>query len=288
MIQDINTSAPWSQFRNKTKIKTLRRAFKQGGTYSSTYLFYLLYLSLYFKKKKRKERAELKRKNKMSSTSLSRQLEQLRASSQVSKYQLSKDDGVSVASLGPNILDVQLGGEQLLLLAKEAVNDLSLICPIIGSFKSLIFKDDPDDLTCDDLDELVDDEKKLEDLLLFLTPYLLKKSTQYLMQYLITKHKIHHNYAEVLFFSTLPFYEYSIFNLIVEAIPNQFAKSQAEEEYPKWAENFRQACHPATLVGLTRHLASNPGFFKFFCQIFTQKILRSHVKRYIYLLRNRP
>ena len=217
----------------------------------------------------------------MSSTSLSRQLEQLRASSQVSKYQLSKDGGVSVASLGPNILDVQLGGEQLLLLAKEAVQDLSLMCPIIGSFKSLIFNNDSDDFMCDDLDEFVDDEKKLEDLLLLLTPYLLKKSTQYLMQYLITKHKIHHNNAEVLFFSTLPYYEYSIFTLIVEAIPNQFAKSQAEEEYPKWAENFRQACHPATLVGLTRHLASNPGFFKFFCQIFTQKILRSHVKRYL-------
>ena len=122
-------------------------------------------------------------------------------------------------------------------------------------------------------------EKSLEDLLIILSPFILKKSTQYLLQYLISKHKVHHNHAEILFFSTIPCYEYAIFNSIMEAIPNQFAKSTAEEEYPKWVENFKQACHPATTIGLTRHLASDPGFFKFFCQIFVQKIFKKHVKK---------
>ena len=97
---------------------------------------------------------------KMASTSLSRQLEQLRASSQVSKYQSSKDGGVSLASLGPSILEgVQLGGEQLTLLAKEAVQELSLSCPIIMSFRDVIFKDDPDDLMPDDADVDMEDSK---------------------------------------------------------------------------------------------------------------------------------
>lgn len=97
---------------------------------------------------------------KMASTSLSRQLEQLRASSQVSKYQSSKDGGVSLASLGPSILEgVQLGGEQLTLLAKEAVQELSLTCPVISSFRDIIFKDDPDDLMPDDADVDMEDGK---------------------------------------------------------------------------------------------------------------------------------
>ena len=217
----------------------------------------------------------------MASTSLSRQLEQLRASSQASKFQPTKDGSVSVASLGPNILDIQLGGEQLTLLAKKAVQDLSSICPIVADFKTLIFKDDPYDLMPDDVDEKWLGDSTLDDLLYLLTPHVLKRETQYLLQYLISRHKIHQDHSEALFFTTLPHYEYSIFHSIVEAIPSQFAKSQAEEEYPKLFENFKEACHPSTLIGLTRHLASDSGFFKFFCQTFVQKILRNHVKKYV-------
>ena len=70
-------------------------------------------------------------------TSLARQLEQLRATAVDSQPQKS-----TVAQLGPNLLNVQLSGEQLTLLAKDAFAKLCDLCPSIGSFKGDIFKDD--------------------------------------------------------------------------------------------------------------------------------------------------
>lgn len=216
------------------------------------------------------------------STSLSRQLEQLRTSSQAASAQPSKDGAASVASLGPCLLDTQLGGEQLTLLAKEALQQLSAKCPVIGSFATVLFRDDPDDVMPDDYDEdmsTADKKTTVEDLLFLLTPYVLERPAQYVLQYLVTKHKVHQKHAETLFFSTIPYYDYAIFNRIVDALPLRFGKAHAEEEFPRWVETFKHACHPATTVGLVRHLASDPGFFKLVCHMFVQKLLRSHVRR---------
>jgi hypothetical protein len=59
----------------------------------------------------------------------------------------------------------------------------------------------------------------LEDLLFLLSPHILAKPTQYLLQYLISKLKIHRKYPETLFFVTLPYNQYAIFNKIVECLP---------------------------------------------------------------------
>ena len=59
----------------------------------------------------------------------------------------------------------------------------------------------------------------LEDLLFLLSPHLLSKQAQYLLQYLLTKHKIHRKHPETLFFASLPFYEFAVFNKIVESLP---------------------------------------------------------------------
>ena len=72
------------------------------------------------------------------STSLSRQLEQLRTSSQVSSTR--KDGATSVAALGPNILNVDLGSEELTVVAKEGLHELSISCPVLGRYESLLFK----------------------------------------------------------------------------------------------------------------------------------------------------
>ena len=74
----------------------------------------------------------------MATTSLARQLEQLRATT-TSDPQQQK---FSVAQQGPNILSVQLSGEQLTLLAKDAFAQLSDTCPTIAQFKNAIFKGD--------------------------------------------------------------------------------------------------------------------------------------------------
>jgi hypothetical protein len=215
------------------------------------------------------------------STSLARQLEQLRTSAQVSS-QLSRDGGASLAALGPNILETQLGGEQLTLLAKEAIQELSMVCPILEKFQPAIFRDDPDDVVPDDEGDVAMEDgafENVEDVLYLLTPYMLKRPAQCLLQYLLTKHKVHVKHPEALFFSTLPYYEYAIFNRIVEALPIRPGKAHAEEEFPRWVEHFKHACHPATTIGLNRHVASDPGFFKLICHVFVQKLLRSHVPR---------
>ena len=73
----------------------------------------------------------------MATTSLARQLEQLRATTTVEPQKLS------VAQQGPNILSgVQLSGEQLTLLAKDAFEKICDTCPSVAHFKNAIFKGD--------------------------------------------------------------------------------------------------------------------------------------------------
>lgn len=72
----------------------------------------------------------------MATTSLARQLEQLRATT-------VEPQKLSVAQQGPNILSgVQLSGEQLTLLAKDAFEKICDICPSVAHFKNAIFQGD--------------------------------------------------------------------------------------------------------------------------------------------------
>ena len=103
---------------------------------------------------------------------------------------------------------------------------------------------------------------------------------KYLLQYMVARHGVHVKYAETLLFSLIPYYEYTIFHRMVNALPTRFGKATAEEEFPRWVENFKHACHPATSVGLVRHVASDSGFFKLFCHVWVQKLLRNHISRY--------
>jgi hypothetical protein len=73
----------------------------------------------------------------MATTSLARQLEQLRATT------VDPQKQSSVAQQGPNILSgVQLSGEQLTLLAKDAFEKICDVCPSVAHFKNAIFKGD--------------------------------------------------------------------------------------------------------------------------------------------------
>ena len=73
----------------------------------------------------------------MATTSLARQLEQLRASTVNPDFQKQ-----SVAQQGPNILSAQLSVEQLTLLAKDAFAQICDICPTVFQFKSKVFSGD--------------------------------------------------------------------------------------------------------------------------------------------------
>ena len=255
--------------KKKIKIKTLRR-----GHRTSTETLLRLRVAV------EKEKVLIEWfKTFIMSTSLSRQLEQLRT---VSQTQVPvKDGATSIASLGPNLLETQLGAEQLTLLAKEALETLASTCPVLGNYRSVLFKDDPHDPLPEEDEEMDEVEKEIEDLLFLLSPFLLKPPAQYLLQYMVARHGVHVKYAETLLFSLIPYYEYTIFHRMVNALPTRFGKATAEEEFPRWVENFKHACHPATSVGLVRHVASDLGFFKLFCHVWVQKLLRHHISRYI-------
>jgi len=68
--------------------------------------------------------------------------------------------------------------------------------------------------------------RSLEDLLILLSPHFLSKPAQYLLQYLLAKHKIHRKHPETLFFASVPFYEFAIFNKIVECLPMREASTR--------------------------------------------------------------
>ena len=207
-------------------------------------------------------------------TSLSRQLEQLRTSAPVESSQ-SKDGGSTVSSLGPNIINVHLTSEELDVLSKEAIQELTIVCPVFRDYQNLLFPDDDDRMAIDDDAP----SRTLEDLLFLLTPHLSRPAAQYILQLLVTKHKVHVNYPETLLFSVIPYFEKTLFNRVVEALPVRFGKARAEEEFPRWVENFKAACHPATKVGIVRHLASDQGFFKLFCHMYVHKLLRNHIQK---------
>ena len=116
------------------------------------------------------------------STSLARQLEQLRTST----TQSTKPGTTSLASTGPNILDLkneqELSIEQLELFAKDAFKQLAGNVQIVEKFQRLVFKDDTneeDDIEMDDVTTVT-----IENLIVILSPYLRQKSVQFLLQYL--------------------------------------------------------------------------------------------------------
>ena len=212
------------------------------------------------------------------STSLARQLEQLRTSSSKS----TKPGTTSLASTGPSILDLkseqELSYEQLEILAKEAFNKLAgsltletRSIQVLEKFKCLVFKDDrTDDSDHDMVDET---EITLENLLIILSPYVCQRPVQFLLQYLLNNYKLNETCTELLFFTSLQHYEYTVFGRIVESLP---MIRSAEESRPRWVEHFRTACHPATTIGLHRHLACDRGFFSLLCEKFIS-VARNHV-----------
>ena len=207
----------------------------------------------------------------MSSTSLARQLEQLRTSSSKS----TKPGISSLASSGPSILDLkneqELSLEQLEILAKEAFKQIAGSINVLEKFKCLVFQDERKN--DDDVD--MEDEVKitLENLLVILSPYLRQRFAQFLLQYLLNKYKIHETYTELFLFISLQHYEFTIFGRIVESLP---MLRSSEESRPRWVEHFRSACHPATTIGMHRHLACDKGFFSLLCEKFTY-IANNHV-----------
>jgi hypothetical protein len=111
------------------------------------------------------------------------------------------------------------------------------------------------------VDERLDDRLEsecVEELLFLLSSYLLMKPAQWVLQYMVIKHKVHYKYAELFFFCVLPYYEYDIYAkslLAIDTIPGG-------SEYPNWFIKFKAQCAPTTKLALYRHTAADKGFLK--------------------------
>ncbi len=215
------------------------------------------------------------------STSLSRQLQQLRASAPASTLTSASAAASSdLFSQGPFLID---GHEEL---------DLnSLRQHARAAFNRLAESGDAGHAALDDrmrrrlqLDEFGDDEDAMDededddgpswqaDLLLLLSPSSLSAPTQMLLQWLVTRHRVHESHGEELLAALLPYYEYRVFARAVDAVAGgKMNRKDAGAggdrcRGPGWLAAFREACHPATTIGLRRHLAADRGFFALVCQ----------------------
>ena len=71
--------------------------------------------------------------------------------------------------------------------------------------------------------EILDDDDEMsgedgqdwkEDFLLLLTPFALSKPAQLVLQWMLSKHKIHETHPEILIWAILPYYEFKLFNKV--------------------------------------------------------------------------
>ena len=210
-------------------------------------------------------------------TSLSLQLNQLRtASNEKSRLDAAVDEGARILGGNASLDPVVLEG-----VAEKGFQELLDHCPPLRDFKKKIFEDEAE----------AEDEFWKEDLLLLLSPFMLRESCQFVVQFLVTRHSFHLSHPEACVLSALPYYSYNLFHNLVALVPALSGIQSSSPQYPQWLTHFREQCHPCTKIGLTKHLAKDYGFFKMLCEFILKA--EKHQRRYvccythfIYLLRH--
>lgn len=179
-------------------------------------------------------------------TSLSRQLEQLRSVSSTAVFashqdghakprqSRRKDDDYLLALQGVWILGDHDGlhpvdRDQVAALAFEAFESLSSEHPQLFQRFRKFFAAAAADI------EEPDDQNELEELLVLLSPFMLKKPVQFILQHLLHTKEPHLKCPEVLLASALPHLEYKIFNKIVNCLP---IRASAHDLYPRYLKRI--------------------------------------------------
>ena len=114
--------------------------------------------------------------------------------------------------------------------------------------------------------------------LTLICPHILNKHCQWLLQWLVIRHKVsphrsllhfnHHacsvqvhiNCPGWLVFTLLPYYSYKIYAAVLQTVDPSIRREGGEAA---WLGGFQQTCVPTSQPGLHRHLASSPAFFRF-------------------------
>jgi len=114
-------------------------------------------------------------------------------------------------------------------------------------------------------------EELVEDCVIRLCPHLLLRPAQLLLQWLVTRHKVHISHPEVLVFSVLPHHTYSIYQAVLSSLPPATVASLP------WLAKFLQTAVPTTPPTLHRQVATSPAFLRFLCSQLS--LLSSHLAR---------
>ena len=110
-------------------------------------------------------------------------------------------------------------------------------------------------------------EKLVAECLTSLCPHLLLKHAQWVLQWLVTKHKVHMNNPSMLVFTVMPYYSYQIYQTVLNCIDVTLKHTKPGSD---WLAEFKQNCVPTTQVALHRHTASNPAFLRFMCSTMVE------------------
>jgi len=196
-------------------------------------------------------------------TSLARQLASLRTPGSV-----SSSLPVSVYS-GPFLFPEAETEHSSLASLKECVAEsLSLLCvqdPSLARYSVLL--------------EMEEDEEEAEqmvtDCLTSICPHLLLRPAQWMLQWLVTRHKVHMTSPSWLVFTVLPYYSYQIYQTVLQCVDSTIKQTKPGTE---WLVQFKQNCFPTTQLGLHRHTSSNPAFLRFLCDSMVE--LNKHLAKY--------
>jgi len=196
-------------------------------------------------------------------TSLARQLASLRTPGSV-----ASSLPLSVYS-GPFLFPEAESEHSSISSLKECVSEsLSQLCvqdPSLARYSVLL--------------EMEEGEEEAENLvgecLTGLCPHLLQRPAQWMLQWLVTRHKVHMNNPSTLVFTVLPYYTYQIYQAVLACVDSTVKQA---EPGSGWLAQFKQNCVPTTQLGLHRHTAASPAFLRLLCNSMVE--LGKHLAKY--------
>ena len=115
-----------------------------------------------------------------------------------------------------------------------------------------------------------EDEELVGDCLQRLSPVLLMRPAQFLLQWLVTRHRVHLNQPGALVFAALPHHTYRIYQAVIDCLEPATCKEP-------WLVSFLRTCVPTTQRNLHREVATSTTFLKFLCNQVTA--LSNHLSR---------
>ena len=205
-------------------------------------------------------------------TSLARQLALLRTPGAVKSSLASASSVYS----GPFIIPEAEAEHNSVASLKGAVAEsLSALCsldPEMMRFTVLLELEEEDEAA----------RRLVRECLTALCPHILNKHAQWVLQWLVIRHKVtiilslslfymsthllcqvHINCPSWLVFNLLPFYSYKIYQTVLQNIDTTIRHEKSDNT---WLVGFKQTCVPTSQPGLARHTATNTAFFRFLCE----------------------